>query len=464
MTTGAITRSCTSVNVAPLDERPQQTWSTPSFQENADMAEFPKAKTNLLSHRRQWQTLDVTPPAISVNAEETVYLKYLLSRLLEDSMKIFEEVKDSDYHYWVSDPILMAIIRSCLQKLRYVRGCKISLHPFTMAHLEPKLNAAQAPLRLVCRGDFHNWTISPLEDLREISPAQSIEAIEEENWMITFFGSQEGHQKPPGTPVPSTPSATASSARPVPMTPAPQTPAPMTPVPQMPAPGMPNPSTPAPLLDEPSTSSSTTPGPTDGGDQLVPYEGIDTEVAQLRTIKPLYSVKRVLQRLPEAIKKEPATARRLLLGLHEKLWHAPAADFANLLLRAGTPAEVVEAASSVVAQCSICRRYSRLPSRPQSKTSLAAHFGDEVEVDIFYLFNKTFFLMIDSATRYKVVFELTSRETSEMLRGILLHWIRYFGPMRVLTWVSKGIQKALQPVDLPPSRGLEQDWWNAASP
>ena len=44
-------------------------------------------------------------------------------------------------------------------------------------------------------------------------------------------------------------------------------------------------------------------------------EEVSMEVAQARTIKPLYSLKRVLQKLPKAAKEDPPLAPRLLLGL-----------------------------------------------------------------------------------------------------------------------------------------------------
>lgn len=122
-----------------------------------------------------------------------------------------------------------------------------------------------------------------------------------------------------------------------------------------------------------------------------------------------------------------------LLGLHEKMWRATASGFANLLLRAGLPPEVVELAGEAVASCSIGRKYARTPSKPRSRTSLAAQFGDEVEFDIYYLWNKTFALMVDTATRYKVTFELVSGETPDILKSVFKHWIRYFGPMKVFT-------------------------------
>ena len=62
--------------------------------------------------------------------------------------------------------------------------------------------------------------------------------------------------------------------------------------------------------------------------------------------------------------------------------------------------------------------------------SLAAHFGDEVEFDILFIWSKPFALMLDVATRYKVAFELPSREATDILQGIYTHWIRFFGPMK----------------------------------
>lgn len=115
------------------------------------------------------------------------------------------------------------------------------------------------------------------------------------------------------------------------------------------------------------------------------------------------------------------------------MWHATAVDFSNLLLRAGMPPEVVELASEAVASCAICRKHARLPSRPRTKVSLAAHFGDEVEFDIYYLWGKPFALLVDVATRYKVSYAIGSREGPDLLQGLLQNWIRYFGPMRVFT-------------------------------
>ena len=54
-------------------------------------------------------------------------------------------------------------------------------------------------------------------------------------------------------------------------------------------------------------------------------------------------------------------------------------------------------------------------------------------MDIFYLWPKPFVLLIDVATRYKIAYETPSRETGELLKGLLHRWTSIFGPMRVLT-------------------------------
>ena len=350
-------------------------------------------------------------------------------------MVFFEEADGTGYQYWIDDPILLSIIRTCLKKVMYIHGVHIALHPFVKPFPEPpepKLSAAAAPLRLIFRGEFKNWTMHDLEDLRELSPAQQRAPVEEENWMITMFGAPEAPQTGKAPKTPKTATKTSAPSTPVPMTPAPATPgvgaAPRTPALHA-------------VQDPPHASQD----PEQAGGESVherkdeqslpdaPYEDISMELPHARTLKPLYSMKRVLQRLPDAVKTAPATAKRLLLGLHEKLWHATARDFASLLLKAGMPPEVIEMSAEAVASCGICRRYSRLPARPRTKVSLAAHFGDEVEMDIFFLWDKAFCLMVDVATRYKVAFLMPSRDAEDLLPGIYANWVRFFGPMRVLT-------------------------------
>ena len=159
------------------------------------------------------------PDSMEFTAEDKLYLKGLLCQLVNDSMTIFDEVTDGNYSRWIEDPILMTIVRSCLRKILYVHGVYIILHPFAKAFPEPKLRAELCPLRLICRGTYKSWTVHPLEDLREMSPAQQREAIEEPDWMIPFFGDV---REPTST-------RRSSPATPAPVTPAPGTPMPGTP-------------------------------------------------------------------------------------------------------------------------------------------------------------------------------------------------------------------------------------------
>ena len=180
-----------------------------------------------------------------------------------------------------------------------------------------------------------------MEDLRELSPALQREEIDEENWMITFFGDTTAPATAPPTPVPGTP-----------------------------APGTPPPGTPLPagqlqLQDRSAEAEQNT--------TLAPYEGVDKFV-EMRVMKPVYSVKRILQKLPELAKNDEIQAKRLILGLHEKMWHSTASDLSSLLLRAGIPPHVTDLVGAAVSSCSICRKYSRLPSKPKTKATLASCF------------------------------------------------------------------------------------------
>ncbi|CAK9064357.1 unnamed protein product, partial [Durusdinium trenchii] len=254
-------------------------------------------------HRDAWQTLRTYYKCERCElGRAVVYLKHLPCTLIEQSMVFFEEADGTGYQYWIDDPILLSIIRTCLKKVMYIHGVHIALHPFVKPFPEPpepKLSAAAAPLRLIFRGEFKNWTMHDLEDLRELSPAQQRAPVEEENWMITMFGAPEAPQTGKAPKTPKTATKTSAPSTPVPMTPAPATPgvgaAPRTPALHA-------------VQDPPHASQD----PEQAGGESVherkdeqslpdaPYEDISMELPHARTLKPLYSMKRVLQRLPDA--------------------------------------------------------------------------------------------------------------------------------------------------------------------
>ena len=150
------------------------------------------------------------------------------------------------------------------------------------------------------------------------------------------------------------------------------------------------------------------------------------------TLQPAYDFKRIFERLPTLATSDQAKARKLLLGLHERFWRAPAMDFRNLLQRCGMPLHVVQLANEVVSRCAICRKYVRASKRPQYKMGLAQEFNDTVQIDNYHWRGNLFLLMIDEATRYKVASILPGRELHQYLQAINTKWIRYFGPMKKL--------------------------------
>ena len=131
-------------------------------------------------------------------------------------------------------------------------------------------------------------------------------------------------------------------------------------------------------------------------------------------------------------------AIRLLLGLHEKYWHAPPGDLKNLLARTGMPLEVLNLVGDAVMKCEICRKYVRLPNRPQLKVHNAGTFNQCVQADLFKIWGDWVLVLIDEATRYKVAVTTQTREAQELLQKLLEYWMRYFGPPASLVMDQEG--------------------------
>ena len=98
-------------------------------------------------------------------------------------------------------------------------------------------------------------------------------------------------------------------------------------------------------------------------------------------------------------------------------------------MRAGMPQEVLDFASKAVQECAVCRKYVRLPNRPQLRIGSAISFNESCQIDVFHLNNQWFIIIIEEATRYKICDKIDSQEPDELLSKLLDRWIRYFGPM-----------------------------------
>ena len=158
------------------------------------------------------------------------------------------------------------------------------------------------------------------------------------------------------------------------------------------------------------------------------FEASDA-VGQVQPLKPNYNLRRVLQKLPQLVAAgDNLKAKRLLLGLNERLWHSPINDYLNLLRRCGMDTDVLDLAKEAVQECCICRKFVRLPHRPQMRVGGAISFGDTLQIDLFFLLDSTFLLMVDEATRFKMCSVLAGQESEQIMEALLKSWIYLFGP------------------------------------
>ena len=387
------------------------------------------------------------PKNFTVKPEETVYWKTALFQLVQDALSVIEEATKAgvESSHWVTDQTLMAVIRGLLQDVMHLKGIRVCLRPWNMATPEPQLFLHSTPLRIQIHGTMKHWIMDEMEDLTTCSQSQINREIDIDDWQVTLFGSDKdqvetGKKTAKGTTSPTTPTiktsspstpSTATSSRPTssPTTPR-TTSSPTTPLLSSSSSSTAKKRTRQAVADEEAAELLAPREPAAEEDEAV-FEEEKEEVfipRQIVSKKPLYDFKKVFQRLPQLAENNPQTAVRLLLGLHEKYWHAPPHDLRNLLARAGMPMEVLNLVGDAVMKCQICRRYVRLPNRPQHKMNNAGTFNQCVQADMFKLLGSWILILIDEATRYKVATVVESRESAELQQKLLDHWMRYFGP------------------------------------
>ena len=143
--------------------------------------------------------------------------------------------------------------------------------------------------------------------------------------------------------------------------------------------------------------------------------------------RPIFDFRRVFARLPRLAGTDDVTAKRLILGLHERLWHAGTQDVKAILIRCGMPHAVWRLTGDAASSCRICRKFSRAGRRPQYKgTNLSMSFNEVIQADLYSYDGKTYLLVIDEATRYKVATLCEGRELKHILGALMRCWIRYF--------------------------------------
>ena len=333
-------------------------------------------------------------------------------QLIESCMELFQAMTSRDYDHWLADPVLLRVFQEVFQDILQVLGVMVSLRPWKRKVPDPYLSSACAPMRLLISGEIRSWKVNGLEDMRVLSHNQLHAAVEEADWHVHLFGycqdDMEVDRAIPGSSSaasrPATrvsvekenggegPSSSSSDHPPV------------------------RPPAQAPAADNPGEEE---------------FEAVRPEAEEEpKTLKPLFDFRKVYKRLQsDILQKDPMTAKRLLLGLHERFYHCPITDFKNMLIRAGLSSEVLPLAEEAVMSCSICRKYVRLPNRPQVKIgSAASSFNHRVQIDLFMHKETWILLNIDEATRYKTATAVKSRKHQELLNRMFESWFSVFGP------------------------------------
>ena len=149
--------------------------------------------------------------------------------------------------------------------------------------------------------------------------------------------------------------------------------------------------------------------------------------------------------LKDLVKKlsDPTLAKShqesLILGLHEKFWHAPPARLMQLLERAGLPKDAIALVPQVVPKkCKRCMQFTHAKHRPKVKSRLATKFNQVVQADLFFLWERRFIIIVDECTRYKFAAELPDRSYEAILECLQQGWFRYFGPPQIFLCDQEG--------------------------
>ena len=136
-----------------------------------------------------------------------------------------------------------------------------------------------------------------------------------------------------------------------------------------------------------------------------------------------------LRDLPKKLTtQDKAERRRLLVGLHERFWHAAPHEMLKLLTAMLLPRDIVLEGIDVARHCPHCLKFQPKLHRPQIKGHLATHFNQVVQHDLFFLFDETFMLLIDEAIRWKTGGHLATKQGPDLIKALLNLWIRLWGP------------------------------------
>ena len=124
--------------------------------------------------------------------------------------------------------------------------------------------------------------------------------------------------------------------------------------------------------------------------------------------------------------------RRALRRLHIRFWHAPSVKLIEILRVAGAPQEALKLVKKIVDTCRICRMWSKPSPKSLTTVRLAHDFNQVVQWDILFHRKVMISHFLDEAIRWTAGSLLKGRKAEDLVEAIMTHWIRHFGPMKVL--------------------------------
>ena len=265
--------------------------------------------------------------SVPLDAEQRLFLKAALLQMLRTCVDLFQANTSIDYDHWLEDPVLLQVFQEIFQRHFSVLGLMCSLRPWKRKVPDPYLSSLCAPLWLLIDGDMRHWQVHAVEDMRMMSHNQLHLPVDD-----ALDGDVSADLlRPPADPDGDPDGPRGSSSRARRSATFARRAAPLAP-------------------SERENDGGNAPGAEAEGpeieaeaDQGEDFDAVRQEPEDDKVLKPkpLFDFKKVFKRLQSGlIDKDPATAKRLLLGLHERFYHAPIGDFKNMLLRAGLSSDV----------------------------------------------------------------------------------------------------------------------------
>ena len=121
----------------------------------------------------------------------------------------------------------------------------------------------------------------------------------------------------------------------------------------------------------------------------------------------------------------------LILSLHRRLYHKPAADLRIILQRAGVPLTVLAQVSAIVSTCDICKNWSRGHAKPVIKVRAAPRFNWCVYGDLVFFTDFTVAIFVDESIRIVALQVTEGKDLSQCEKLLRRTWISRFGPPKI---------------------------------